>query len=265
MSSLGAFRALLSAAVQEAFMYRGRYVVGVLVGLVQISVLFFIWRAIMRDGQSQAGYDWPQMQTYLLLSFLLSLLLSFGTEQRVSASIRDGNVSMDLLKPVHYMTLRVAELTASVLIELLSAGLCLLLAALTVVRAVPPEEGSQALLALSLFLAVALKAAIAVTTGVLCFWTTNVIGLIRCRQAVALLLSGSMFPLPMLPDWLQTMAWALPFQGSFHTPMVIYFGRTGTAEAVGLVALQMLWLAALVGATRLLLNHGFRRMDTYGG
>ncbi|KND37561.1 ABC transporter permease [Streptomyces acidiscabies] len=259
------FRSLVGAAAQEAFMYRGRYVVGVLIGLVQISVLFYIWRAIMGNGQTQSGYDWPQMRTYLLLSFLLTLVLSFGTEERVSASIRDGSVSMELLKPVHYMTLRASELLAALLMELLSVGICLAAAVLTVLPAVAPATGTRTLLALSFLLAVALKAAIAVTTGVICFWTTNVLGLIACRQALALLLSGAMFPLQMLPDWLRTIAYALPFQGSFNTPTLIYFGRVGTGEAAGLVALQIAWLAVLAGVAALLLNRGFRRLDSYGG
>lgn len=246
-------------------MYRGRYVVSVLISLLQTAVLFSVWRAVMEGRENPAGYTWPEMRTYLLLSFLLSLLLSFGTEERVSASIRDGSLSMELLKPVHYLALRLAELLAALLLELLSAGLCLLIAAVTLVRAVPPESGMQPALTLSLLLAVALKGALAVTTGILCFWTTNALGLIWCRQAVALLLSGAMFPLQMLPDWLRSVAYALPFQGSFHTPVVIYFGRVDPGEAAGLIAAQVLWLGFLCATAVLLLNRGFRRLDTYGG
>lgn len=246
-------------------MYRGRYVVGVLISLLQILVLFSVWRAVMENRENPAGYTWPEMRTYLLLSFLLSLLLSFGTEERVSASIRDGSVSMELLKPVHYVTLRLTELLAALLLELLSAGLCLLIAALTLVRAVPPESGMGAALVLSLLLAVALKGALAVATGILCFWTTNALGLIWCRQAIALLLSGAMFPLPMLPEWLRALAYALPFQGTFHTPVLIYFGRVDADEAAGLIAVQVLWLGILCATAMLLLNRGFRRLDTYGG
>ncbi|AXG81947.1 ABC transporter permease [Streptomyces paludis] len=262
---MSTFRALVGAAAQEAFMYRGRYVVGVLISLVQLSVLYYIWRAVMSGGQHQAGYDWPQMQTYLLLSFLLTLMLSYATEYRVSASIRDGSISMELLKPVHYMTLRAAELTAALLVELLSVGLCLAVAVLTLLPAVPPEAGSRVLLALSFLLAVALKAVIAITTGILGLWTTNMLGLISCRQALALLLSGAMFPLQMLPDWLRTVAYALPFQSSFHTPMMIYFGRVDGEGAAGLVAVQTGWLVLLAGTAGLLLTLGFRRLDSYGG
>jgi ABC-2 type transport system permease protein len=262
---LRTFGALVGTAVQETFMHRGRYGVSVLISMLQIAVLFSVWRAVMANRENPAGYTWPEMRTYLLLSFLLSLLLSFGTEERVSASIRDGSVSMELLKPVHYLTLRLSELLAALLLELLSAGLCLLIAAVTLVEAVPPEPGTQPALVLALLLAVALKGALAVATAVLCFWTTNALGVIWCRQALALLLSGVMFPLQMLPDWLRAAAYALPFQGSFHTPVLIYFGRVDAAGAAGLIAVQALWLGILCGTAVLLLNRGFRRLDTYGG
>ncbi|WBO69634.1 ABC transporter permease [Streptomyces camelliae] len=260
-----AFRALVGTAVQEAFMYRGRYAVSVLISLVQMSVLYSIWHAVLRHRQNPAGYTWREMQTYLLMSFLLTLVVSFGTEERVSTSIRDGSVSMELLKPVHYMTLRLSELTAALFVELLSVGLCLLAAATTVVRVVPPEARMRGALVLSLVMAVALKGALAVVTGILCFWTTNALGLLWCRQAVALLLSGAMLPLQMLPHWLRDMAYALPFQGSFHTPVVIYFGRADARQAAALIALQVLWLGVLWGAAGLLVHRGFRRLDTYGG
>jgi ABC-2 type transport system permease protein len=262
---LTSFRALVSVAAQEAFMYRGRYVVGVLISLVQITVLYYIWRAVMGNGPNPAGYDWPQMQTYLLLSFLLTLLLSYATEYRVSASVRDGSVSMELLKPVHYMTLRAGELVAALLVELLSVGLCLAIAVLSLLPAVPPRADTRILLFVSFLLAVALKAVIAVATGILGLWTTNVLGLIACRQALALLLSGAMFPLQMLPDWLHTVAYALPFQSSFNTPVMIYFGRVGGWGAAGLVAVQAGWLLVLAGAAAVLLNRGLQRLDSYGG
>ncbi|WAZ19621.1 ABC-2 family transporter protein [Streptomyces cinnabarinus] len=74
-----------------------------------------------------------------------------------------------------------------------------------------------------------------------------------------------MFPLQMLPDRLRAVAYALPFQGTFHTPVQLYFGRVGAGEAAALIAVQVLWLGILCTAATLLLHRGFRRLDTYGG
>jgi ABC-2 type transport system permease protein len=77
--------------------------------------------------------------------------------------------------------------------------------------------------------------------------------------------SGELVPLWFLPDWLQRIAWALPFQAMRFTPVAIYLGRYSHAEITRLLAVQAGWIAAVAAAQSLLWKRGLRRIVVHGG
>jgi ABC-2 type transport system permease protein len=53
------------AAFLKILAYRMRYFAGIITYLVNVSVYFFIWKAIYTSSASVAGYDLSQMVTYV--------------------------------------------------------------------------------------------------------------------------------------------------------------------------------------------------------
>ena len=47
---------------------------------------------------------------------------------------------------------------------------------------------------------------------------------------VELLLSGRLVPLTLMPDWVQTLAWFLPFRWTFYFPIQALVGDLSNAE-----------------------------------
>jgi ABC-2 type transport system permease protein len=72
-------------------------------------------------------------------------------------------------------------------------------------------------------------------------------------------------PLTFFPDWLETIAQALPFQGIVYIPAAIYLGRVQGEEALRLVSLQLAWVLVLWVAGRLLWRRGIRQVTVHGG
>ena len=60
--------------------------------------------------------------------------------------------------------------------------------------------------------------------GLVCFWTTRVGALFSLYIVLELLLSGRLVPLTLMPDWVQTVAWLLPFQWTFYFPIETLVG-----------------------------------------
>jgi ABC-2 type transport system permease protein len=79
------------------------------------------------------------------------------------------------------------------------------------------------------------------------------------------LLSGALVPLPLLPEWIQPLAAALPFRGLLDTPFRLYLGHLPPAEALLAVAHQLAWTVALVLLGRWLLARALRRVVVQGG
>jgi ABC-2 type transport system permease protein len=78
-------------------------------------------------------------------------------------------------------------------------------------------------------------------------------------------LSGSLVPLALYPDWAQRTLFLQPFAGVVDIPFRIYSGNlTGSMAAEGL-ALQVFWTAALVMLGRWCMERAMRRLEVQGG
>ncbi len=62
---------------------------------------------------------------------------------------------------------------------------------------------------------------------------------------VELLLSGRLVPMTLMPDWVQTLAWFLPFQWTFFFPIETLVGDYSNAELLRGLGMQVFWI--LVG------------------
>ena len=56
-----------------------------------------------------------------------------------------------------------------------------------------------------------------------------------------------------------------PFASTQNTPFLIYTGTMQGTEALGSIAVQLFWLAALVLAGRLLLKRALKKVVIQGG
>ena len=67
--------------------------------------------------------------------------------------------------------------------------------------------------------------------GLVTFWTTRVGALFSLYIVLELLLSGRLVPLTLMPDWVQTLAWLLPFRWTFYFPIETLVGDLSNARA----------------------------------
>ena len=61
-----------------------------------------------------------------------------------------------------------------------------------------------------------------------------------------LLLSGRLVPLPLMPDWVQTLSWFLPFQWAFFYPIDVLVGDMSNAELARGLGFQLFWTQPLL-------------------
>ncbi len=77
--------------------------------------------------------------------------------------------------------------------------------------------------------------------------------------------AGAVIPLPFFPEALQPVMYALPFASMQNTPFMIYVGHISDSEIVKSMVLQVIWLAVLVIAGRLLMKHALKKVVVQGG
>ncbi|KIR66373.1 ABC transporter permease [Micromonospora haikouensis] len=259
------YRAMARIAWRNALAYRVPFLMSLSMLVFNLVAMFALWRALLGDGNSLAGFTWPQMKAYLLVSFFTNCLVSTFTDFAMASRIRSGAVAVDLVKPVDYQKGRFAEALGFALLETVAAAtVCAVV--LVAFGGVPlPPPGRLALFVASLAAVVPLKFLIVYMCGLLCFWTQNYLGISLARVAVSGILSGATVPLAFFPAWLRHVAEVLPFQAVTNTPAMLFLGRSPGLPGALAVAVQLLWVVALWWLARRLWHVAVRRLTVHGG
>ncbi|CAM3431674.1 ABC transporter permease [Marinicrinis lubricantis] len=257
---------LALCAMQNTLAYRLSFILNFVANFISLIAMYCLWQAIYTEQDQLAGFTWEQMQAYLIITFFVNSMLSYYSESNITSKIIDGSVMMDLLRPIQFQKARLAEtLGACVLEGLLSSILIGLGAIFAFGISLPHDALTLLLFALSMLSSILVKYGIVYLSALLCFWTTSGFGIHWARTAITNLLSGALVPLAFFPAWLQHTAMALPFQGIVNTPVTIGLGMRGTAEAIGLIAIQWVWIVLLWLLGHWMWSRAVRQITIHGG
>ena len=98
----------------------------------------------------------------------------------------------------------------------------------------------------------------------MCFWTTRVGAVFQLYIALELLLSGRLVPLTLFPEWVQTVAWFLPFRWTLYFPIQTLVGDLSNAELLAGLAMQVFWTVVGIGIFSLVWRFAIRRYTAVG-
>ncbi len=258
------YRALVRATARAALAYRFNLLLGLGAVLVQLIALLAVWRVILAQSPVN-GFTWPQMRAYLLVAFAAGTVVSLMGDFRMAFRILNGDVALDLVKPLDYQKARFAEAIGGLWIEVALVGVVVGITLAVTGGVDTPAGPALALFTASMLLLVPLKFLIVYVSTLTCFWTQNFTGVQWARLAVVNLLSGALIPLAYLPGWLATVAQWSPFAGLTSTPALIFLGRVDVRHGLVLVGVQLGWVVALWFGARLVWQAGLRRLTVNGG
>lgn len=232
---------------------------------VPVGVSLLLWRAVLRAGGHSAagGYSLPQLVTYFALTVLIGR--GGGEERRIAREILQGGIKRHLVEPVDFAALRLALAAARRLAAVVQVAPGALLLAIILRRdLVPPSPAAAALFTASAALGFVLEFQILLLLGMTAFWMgeTALFGI--AGWAISLL-SGTRFPLDLLPGWAAAAARWLPFPYTAFYPAAIFLGRVPADRAARILLLQAAWTAALALAARRVWIRGVRRYESFGG
>src|SRR5918992_2147166 len=237
----------MRTAVQEQFQYRTANYFYML-GMVAEPVIYLVvWTTIAeQQGGSVQGLTVGYFAAYYIVWTLVrNMNIVFGApywEYR----IREGDLNRDLLRPVlplHYDIAYFAgwKVVVIVLWIPLAVGLSLVFD-----PDLHPRALEIAVFAVAIWGAYLIRTMFQEALGMLCFWTTRGAAIFDLYMTSELLLSGRLVPLPLMPDWVETIAAFLPFQWAFYFPIDALVGDRSTAWLLGGLAIQALWIVGLL-------------------
>jgi ABC-2 type transport system permease protein len=241
-------------------------------GGIKIMVYAAFYRA--SAASTHPAISLAQVATYTWLNQALLALMPWGCDPEVALAVRTGVVTYDRLRPVDayaywyaraaaYMTARAAP---RAILMALVAGLAMpLLGFRELSWAPPPSAAHAALFVLSLVLLVCLSSAFMMLLNIAVVVTLNDRWVSQSLNPLLVVLSGSLVPLALYPDWAQRALFLQPFAGIVDIPFRIYSGNLVGALAYEGLALQLMWIIVLVVVGRVWMSRAMRRLEVQGG
>ncbi len=271
---MNAYRAIVAARFRSLLQYRGAALGGIFAQSFFALTRIMILEAFYRSSAAAQPLTLTEMVGYVWLGQLTYAMFPWNVDAGVREDVRTGNVVYELCRPLGLYPLwfsrALAWRTAPVLLRLVPmaiiAAVLLPLAGLDEWRLRPPP-GLDAAVAWLAVMAGALALSCALTTlmSISMLWTVSGQGVAVLTSALAYLLGGMVIPLPLYPDWVQPIVYALPFAGVMDLPARLYTGSIAPGGVVWILAHQLAWTAALVVIGRWALARGTRRMVVQGG
>lgn len=227
--------------------FRLRYYTGVITYFINVTVYYFIWRAVYAADPGYAGLNFPQMVTYVAVGWIIRSMYFNNIDSQMAADILEGKISMVMLKPVSiqwsYLARALGESAFRLL--MLTAPTAVVISLIFPVR--PPASGTHfAAFLLALAGSVLLVGALNFIVGSCAVSLQSILGLLRAKFWMQELLSGLLVPVTLFPPPLREISGWLPFEHIGYTPMMIYLGRLSWPEIGRAFALEWSWILFLL-------------------
>jgi ABC-2 type transport system permease protein len=215
---------------------------------------------------SAAPMTWPEVLNYIWLGQATLLILPTWTDGEVTGKIRDGSIVYELAKPVDLYALwfsrGIANRTAPMLLR---AVPMLVIAWLFFGLTAPASFPAGCAWIASTASAVLLSSAISTLMLISIMWTISGRGIVDIVTPLVWTMCGILIPLPLFPNWMQTVISVLPFRGLMDIPFRVYSGNIPISECAAAIGSQLLWTLALIAVGKFALSSSTRRLAVQGG
>ncbi|MBP1992414.1 ABC transporter permease [Paenibacillus eucommiae] len=217
------FAVLVRKAYARNLQYRGAHmlhnVASALFGFIYVS----IWTGLGADS-SLGEYGVKGMVSYIAFnqaSLWITLFITNGLG--IEQSVRTGQISLDLMRPVHLFYQTMSREWGQIYYQFLYKFIPIYLLYFFLFSLQIPKQASvYATTALALVLAAYISICINYLIGVAAMWTTESRWLYWVNYAFSMLLSGFFIPLEWLPSGLSDIAFYSPYPYLLYYPTRIY-------------------------------------------
>lgn len=246
--------------------FRLRYYTGIITYFINVTVYYFIWRAIYQTDPGFAGFSFPQMITYMAVGWIIRSMYFNNIDTEMAEDILEGKITAAMLKPVSVQMSYIARAAgeSAFRLFLLTAPTALVLGLIFPV--LPPAGVAHfAAFLASLAGSVLIVAGLNFIVGSCAVRLTSILGLLRAKFWMQDLLSGLLVPITLFPAPLRKLSALLPFQHIGFTPVMIYLGKMSWPEIARDLALEAFWAFFLLAFGAWFWRAMSRRITIHGG
>lgn len=262
---MSAYRVYFVKSFKKNAAYRSAAWIHIVASMVSIWIQVSVWTALIGGG-SVDGISRDQMVTYAILNSAMYAALFTGLYSEVDVRLRSGDIGIDLLRPVRYPLMLLADQLGRAAYRLVFMVIPTVVVAALVFGFSPPASWSSAIgYVFVLPLAIAISYAIGYLIALLAFWFLTTFQFTWAIGALVTVFSGSVLPLWFFPGRWELVARALPFQFLGFVPAATWMGELTGVDLVLTWLLGVAWAAAMLGLTTWLWTRAITRLVVQDG
>lgn len=244
------------------------YRINVFIDFFRHTVMFFIqiflWKVIFENTDNFQGYEYKDVVGYYMFNIFVGQLVFVRASHKVMWHIKDGGLSVSLIKPFSYFRAILFERLGTKFYPLLFS--LLYFVAIFLVR---PFGISISFLNLILFVpAVAIgfyiNYVLGFIIGCIAFWAKSIGGLITLLDQFFDFLTGRWVPLDMLGSLLGGILIMLPFSLVNFVPLQIILGRLSTDEIIEKFLIGVVWAIIFALLRKIIWKMGVKEFESVG-
>lgn len=260
---------IFKISFEQEFAYKINFIMWRVRNVFQIIVTFYLWSTIFSNpGQVVFGYDRAKILTYVFALMIVRAIVLSARAVDVSGDVAEGNLSNYLVKPVSYFKYWLTRDFSSKVLNLSFAAVEFTALFLILRPDFYFQSDIFTLLAFlfSVIIATFIYFCLLFIVSAVPFWAPELGWGAQFLVAVVVIefLSGSLFPIDILPATLQKIVMALPFPYTIFFPVQVYLGKiTGAAEIQGFI-ISIGWLVILYYFMRFVWSKGLKVYQSLG-
>lgn len=234
-----------------------------------LIVTYYLWKGIFSSSGEIVinGFTFNEMIVYVLISFLTGQFISTDVSYDILSEVKDGSISVNLLRPLSYEKRMFAQGLGSVFYNfvvivvwgLIGVSIYLFRSGMSI------NFGQVTIYFISCVFGILISFYYSYIFGLLSFKLTNMWGLSQVMNAIMKLLSGLLIPIVFFPSWAQGIFNLLPFKSMIYTPTMIYMGKLENVEIIKSLGIQVIWIIVLSFIAKKFWNKLIKDLVILGG
>jgi ABC-2 type transport system permease protein len=231
---------------------------------------YFVWSyiySVKGGGDSEfliGGFTFTQMLVYLIIGLLINVSRSSEISQRISETIKSGDIAIYLCRPVNFVKSLLADSIGSKVIYFFA--FLLLLGIMTNLLGLPYPAGTLMILfVIYAIMFLIFDTIVYAIIGGLAFWFTEIWGIRNAVEQIWWILSGRILPLSLFPIWFVGIIQWTPFYYLEYTLSSTYLGVFSINEVLKALGIFAIWILIFALIMVYIYRKGFKKMEALGG
>lgn len=259
------------AGIQEAITYRLNFLCFFVGELFYCFVMYYVWKAVFESSGNNTFMDFSMndMIVYLFISNVTGFLVNGDISNSVGEEIKDGSISMRLIKPVNFDLSYLFKDLGNIIMVLIMVFIPMVFG-IEIYRycingMIIFNIGNFLLYLISAIIAYLMSFYLNLCFGFMAFFVKNLWGFGILKKSLIKFLSGAVIPLAFMPGIIRQILELMPFASLSYTPVMMYMGKYDMTQIIFNLALQLFWLLFFYVLSKLIWKKAIKYLCVQGG